>query len=65
MKAIKKIDIVNNLITFEDDSQKYADNYIFELRHYFEELENVLKLEEEIDGIDYYNYLKDFLSKIK
>lgn len=62
MKAIKKIDMVNNLITFEDDSQKYADNYIFELRHYFEELANVLKLEEEIN---YYNYLKDFLSKIK
>ena len=62
MKAIKKIDIVNNLITFEDNSPKYADNYIFELRHYFEELENVLKSEEEIN---YYNYLKDFLSKIK
>lgn len=62
MKSIKKIDIVNNLITFEDNSQKYADNYIFELRHYFEELENVLKSEEEIN---YYNYLKDFLSKIK
>ena len=62
MKTIKKIDIVNNLITFEDNSQKYADNYIFELRHYFEELENILKSEEEIN---YYNYLKDFLSKIK
>ena len=62
MKTIKKIDIVNNLITFEDNSQKYADNYIFELRHYFKELENVLKSEEEIN---YYNYLKDFLSKIK
>lgn len=62
MKTIKKIDIVNNLITFEDNSQKYADNYIFELRHYFDELENILKSEEEIN---YYNYLKDFLSKIK
>lgn len=65
MKAIKKIDIANNLVTFKDDSQKYVDSYIFELRHYFKELEDVLKLEEEIDGIDYYNYLKNFLSKIK
>lgn len=65
MKAIKKIDVPNNIITFEDDSKKYVDSYILELRERLESLDeninNYLYYDDRYDLID---YLKDFLSEI-
>lgn len=65
MKAIKKIDTINNIITFEDDSKKYVDSYILELREKLESLEekinNYLYYDDRYDLID---YLKDFLLQI-
>lgn len=65
MKAIKKIDVPNNIITFEDNSKKYVDSYILELRERLESLEeNINNYLYYDDRYDLTDYLKDFLSQI-